>query len=214
MCTVLLPVALMLAASAAELFLPEQSALRRAATLVGHPVVSLLVALLIAVMTLGRAQRFTRVQLQAFANECLAPTATILLIIGAGAGFNRVLLDSGVGRAIAALASTANLSPLVLAWFIAALVRIATGSATVAMTTAAGIVAPMAAQHPGTPPELLVLATGAGSVVLSHVNDSGFWLVKEFFGLSVNDTLRTWTVMETILGVSAFVLILAINAIS
>jgi GntP family gluconate:H+ symporter len=211
--TVLLPVLLMLVASASEVLLPDSSLFRRAATFVGHPIVSLLVALLVSLITLARVQRFSRLQLQGFLNECLAPTATILLVIGAGAGFNRVLLDSGVGRAIAAQASAAQLSPLVLAWLVAALVRVATGSATVAMTTAAGIVAPMAASMPGPSPELLVLATGAGSVICSHVNDAGFWLVKEFFGMTVPQTLRTWTVMETILGVSAFLLILLVDAL-
>jgi GntP family gluconate:H+ symporter len=105
-------------------------------------------------------------------NDCLAPTATILLVIGAGGGFNKVLVESGVGRAVAAVAIGSHASPLILAWVIAALIRVATGSATVAMTTAAGIVAPIAALVPGTSAELLVLATGAGSLVLSHVNDS------------------------------------------
>ena len=211
--TVLLPVLLMLAASAGELWLPAGSGLRRSLALVGSPVVSLLLALLVSFFTLARAQRFTRAQLLAFTNDCLAPTAGILLIIGAGAGFNRILLDSGVGAAIARVATQAALSPLVLAFLVAALVRIATGSATVAMTTAAGLVAPLAAGTPGTSRELLVLATGAGSVVLSHVNDSGFWLVKEYFGLSVPQTLQTWTVLETILGVTAFAGVLVLDAI-
>ena len=137
-----------------------------------------------------------------FCNDCLAPTATIVLVIGAGGGFNAVLVQSGVGRAIADLASGSHTSPLILAWTVAALIRVATGSATVAMTTASGIVAPIALAMPGTPPELLVLATGAGALVLSHVNDSGFWLIKEFFNMTVPQTLKTWTVSETIIGVA------------
>jgi GntP family gluconate:H+ symporter len=103
-------------------------------------------------------------------------------------------------------------SPLVLGWIVAALIRVATGSATVAMTTAAGIVAPIAAATPGTNVELLVLATGAGSLVLSHVNDAGFWLIKEFFNMSVPQTLKTWTVAETIIGVAGlgFTMLLSI----
>jgi kynurenine formamidase len=135
-------------------------------------------------------------------NDSLDPTATILLIIGAGGGFNRVLIESGVGKAIADVALGSRASPLLLAWAIAALIRIATGSATVAMTTSAGIVAPIAAVTPGAHPELLVLATGAGSLVLSHVNDSGFWLIKEFFNMTVQQTLKTWTVAETIIGIA------------
>jgi GntP family gluconate:H+ symporter len=124
------------------------------------------------------------------------------LVIGAGGGFNQVLVQSGVGRAVADVARGAEASPLVLGWIVAALIRVATGSATVAMTTAAGIVAPIAASAPGSRPELLVLATGAGSLVLSHVNDAGFWLIKEFFNMTVPQTLKTWTVAETIIGVA------------
>ncbi len=200
--TVLIPVILMLLASAADLALDAATPARTALHFVGHPIVALLLALLFSFWSLGRARRFTREQLLKFCNDCLAPTAAILLVIGAGGGFNQVLVQSGVGRAVADIARGAQTSPLVLAWIVAALIRVATGSATVAMTTAAGIVAPLAASTPGTPPELLVLATGAGSLVLSHVNDAGFWLIKEFFNMTVPQTLKTWTVAETIIGVA------------
>lgn len=210
--TVLLPVLLMLAASTAEVTLDPASPLRHALAFIGSPIVSLLIALLFSYFSLGRAQGFTRDQVLKFCNDCLGPTATILLVIGAGGGFNKVLIESGVGRAIADVAINAQASPILLAWTVAALIRVATGSATVAMTTAAGIVAPIAVLTPGTPPELLVLATGAGSLVLSHVNDSGFWLIKEFFNMTVAQTLRTWTVAETIVGVAglAFTLLLGL----
>jgi GntP family gluconate:H+ symporter len=174
--------------------------------------VALLLALLFSFWSLARPRQFTREQLLAFCNDCLAPTATIILVIGAGGGFNQVLVQSGVGRAIANVALGSHASPLVVAWGIATLIRVATGSATVAMTSAAGIVAPIAAATPGTSPELLVLATGAGSLMLSHVNDSGFWLIKEFFNMTVPQTLRTWTVAETIVGVAglAFTLLLGL----
>jgi GntP family gluconate:H+ symporter len=201
--TVLLPVLLMLTASAADLTLDPTNALRTALDFVGGPIVALLVALLFSFWSLGYRQRFTREQILKFANDCLAPTAAILLVIGAGGGFNRVLLESGVGKAIADVALGSRVSPLLLAWIVAALIRVATGSATVAMTTSAGIVAPIAAATSGgTHAELLVLATGAGSLVLSHVNDAGFWLIKEFFNMSVPQTLKTWTVAETIIGVA------------
>jgi GntP family gluconate:H+ symporter len=200
--TVLLPVLLMLLASAADVALMPTSPIRQALDFVGSPIVSLLLALLFSFWSLGFRQRFTRDHILKFAGDALAPTATILLVIGAGGGFNRVLLDSGVGKAIAAVAVGSHASPLLLAWTVAALIRIATGSATVAMTTSAGIVAPVAAAMPGTSPELLVLATGAGSLVLSHVNDSGFWLIKEFFNMTVPQTLKTWTVTETIIGLA------------
>ncbi|HLQ68880.1 MAG TPA: cyclase family protein, partial [Gemmatimonadales bacterium] len=210
--TVLLPVILMLCASAADVALDSSSTLRSPLDFVGSPIVALLLALLFSFWSLGYKQRFTRDQILKFANDCLAPTAAILLVIGAGGGFNRVLLESGVGRAIATIALGSHASPLLLAWTVAALIRVATGSATVAMTTAAGIVAPIAAATPGANVELLVLATGAGSLMLSHVNDSGFWLIKEFFNMTVQQTLKTWTVAETIIGLAGlgFTLLLSL----
>ena len=210
--TVLLPVILMLGASAADVALDAANPVRGVLDFIGGPIVALLVALLFSFWSLGYRQHFTRDQILKFANDCLAPTATILLVIGAGGGFNRVLLESGVGKAIADVALGSHASPLLLAWTVAALIRVATGSATVAMTTSAGIVAPIAAVTPGTHAELLVLATGAGSLVLSHVNDSGFWLIKEFFNMTVQQTLKTWTVAETIIGVAGlgFTLLLSL----
>ena len=200
--TVMIPVILMLLASTASVALESASPWRAGLEFIGNPIVALLLALLFSFWSLGYALHFTREQVLKFTNDCLGPTATILLVIGAGGGFNRVLIESGVGRAIADVALGSQASPLLLAWTVAALIRVATGSATVAMTTAAGIVAPIAAATPGTPAELLVLATGAGSLVLSHVNDSGFWLIKEFFNMTVPQTLKTWTVAETIIGVA------------
>jgi GntP family gluconate:H+ symporter len=212
MFTVLVPVLLMLLASAGDALLDATSPVLAALHFIGHPIVALLLALLLSFWTLGRVRHFTRAQLLTLCNDCLAPTATILLVIGAGGGFNAVLVQSGVGAAIAKVAIGSQASPLLLAWVVAALIRVATGSATVAMTTAAGIVAPIAASIPGTSAELLVLATGAGALVLSHVNDAGFWLIKEFFNMTVPQTLRTWTVAETIIGVAglAFTLLLSL----
>jgi len=210
--TVLLPVILMLFASTADVALDASSPVRAGFDFVGGPIVALLLALLFSFWSLGYRQHFSRDQILKFANDCLAPTATILLVIGAGGGFNRVLIESGVGKAIADVALGSQASPLLLAWTVAALIRVATGSATVAMTTSAGIVAPIAAVTPGTHAELLVLATGAGSLVLSHVNDAGFWLIKEFFNMTVQQTLKTWTVAETIIGVAGlgFTLLLSL----
>lgn len=146
-----------------------------------------------------------------FTNDCLGPVDSIILLSGAGGGFNKILTTSGVGDAIAGFAQHAHLSSLVLAFVIAGLIRAAVGSATVAITTAAGNVAPIAVTMPGVSPELLVLATGAGSIILSHVNDSGFWIVKEYMNLSVQQTLKTWTVMETILGFSAFGIVMLLS---
>jgi GntP family gluconate:H+ symporter len=200
--TVLIPVILMLLASAADIALDPASFLRSALHFVGNPIVSLLLALLFSFWSLARRRHFTREEVVKFCNDCLGPTAAILLVIGAGGGFNQVLVQSGVGAAMANVATGSHVSPLLLAWSVAALIRVATGSATVAMTTAAGIVAPVAVATPGTNVELLVLATGAGSLMLSHVNDAGFWLIKEFFNMTVPQTLKTWTVAETIIGVA------------
>ena len=211
--TVLLPVLLMVGSSIADLTLVAGTPMRNALNFIGNPVISLLIAVLVSFWTFGAQRGFGRDEILKFTTDCLAPTATILLVIGAGGGFNRVLLDSGVGKAIADMATQLHVPLLVLAFVVAAVIRVATGSATVALTTAAGIVAPIAAAVPGVRPELLVLATGAGSIILSHVNDSGFWLIKEYFNMSVEQTLKTWTALETILALSAFGLTMLLSLV-
>jgi GntP family gluconate:H+ symporter len=136
-----------------------------------------------------------------------------VLIVGAGGGFKQMLVDSGVGNLIGHMAVQAQISPILLAWLVAAVIRVATGSATVATITGAGIVAPVVAMVPGVNRELLVLATGAGSLILSHVNDAGFWLVKQYFNMTVTETLKTWTVMETILSVVGIILIMLLSLV-
>jgi GntP family gluconate:H+ symporter len=208
----MLPVALMLLGSVGATITTPGSTADQVIRFVGTPVVALLAAVLASYWTLGLACGLTMETIQRYTNDCLAPTALITLVVGVGAGFGRMLTDGGVSDALVALATQWHVPVLVLAWSIAALMRVATGSATVAMATAAGIVAPLAAAQPAVRPELLVLATGAGSVVLSHVNDGGFWLVKEYFGLSVTDTIRSWTVCETLISVIALLLVLALSA--
>ena len=137
----------------------------------------------------------------------------ITLLVGAGGGFGRILQDSGVSQAVIAVALHSHVPLLVLAWILAALMRLATGSSTVAMTTAAGIVAPIALHTANVRPELLAIATGAGSLIFSHVNDGGFWLVKEYFNMSVIDTIKTWSVCETIISVVALALTLAVSLV-
>jgi gluconate transporter len=210
--TILVPVLLMLVATLADLFVTDtESLLYRICKFIGDPIVALLIATVYSFFSLGYLRGLSREKVLKFSNDCLAPTATILLVIGAGGAFNRVLLDSGIGDYIAELATASHISPILLGWGIAAMIRVATGSATVSMMTAAGIAAPIAAVTPGTSAELLVLATGAGSLILSHVNDSGFWLIKEYFGMSVKETLLTWTALETIVAVVALVLIMLLN---
>ena len=211
--TILLPVALMLIGRWADLFTPPKSLANDLLRLAGNSVVALLIALLVSFWTLGRARGFDRNTILKFTNDCLGPIAAVTLVVGAGGGFGRILMDSGVSNAVVGLAMGAHLSPLLLGWLVAALIRVATGSATVAMTTACGIVAPIVAQAGGVSPELMVLATGAGSLILSHVNDGGFWLVQEYFGLTVPQTFRTWTVCETIISVMALVLTFGLAAV-
>lgn len=211
--TLLLPVALMLLGSVGGALTIPGSMPDQIIGFVGTPVVALLAAVLVSYWTLGLARSLTMETIQRYSNECLAPTAMITLVVGVGAGFGRMLTDGGVSGALIALAAQWHVPILLLAWLIAALIRVATGSATVAMSTAAAIIAPVAVANPAVRPELLVLATGAGSVVLSHVNDGGFWLVKEYFGLSVVDTVRTWTVCETLISLFALLLTIVLSCV-
>jgi gluconate:H+ symporter, GntP family len=199
--TMLLPVLLMLAAALAQGILPE-GAIRRGIELAGTPLMAMLLATLVALFTFGHGCGFDRVRLLGFAEESLTPVASVLLVVGAGGGFGRVLDIAGVDTAIAQAMSGLQLSPLVLGWVIAALLRLSVGSATVAVVTAASIMVPIAASTPGVNRELLVVSIGAGSLIASHVNDGGFWLVKEYLNMSVPETFATWTVLETIISIA------------
>ncbi|MEJ2866080.1 GntT/GntP/DsdX family permease [Actinomycetospora flava] len=205
--TILLPVALMLLRTVADVALPD-GGVKSVAEFLGEPVVALLLALLLALWTFGFRRGLTGSEVSSLAAAGLVPAASILLIIGAGGGFKQVLIDSGIGDALAKAVAGAGIPVLLLAWFVAVVIRLATGSATVATVTAAGIVAPVLAVDPTVNPVLVVLAIGAGSVFFSHVNDAGFWLVREYFGMSVRDTFRTWSVMETIVSVMGLIVVL------
>ncbi len=213
MATVLFPVILMMIGSWANTFAAQGTMANRILHLIGGADIALLIGVLISFITLGSMRGFSRDTILRFTNECLAPTATITLLVGAGGGFGRILQDSGTAAAIVDVALRAHIPLLLLAWLVAAAVRVATGSATVAMTTAAGIIAPIALHAHGVQPELLAIATGAGSLVFSHVNDGGFWLVKEYFNMSVADTFKTWTVCETIISTVALLLTLMLARI-
>jgi len=210
--TVLLPVFLMLLKTFADVALPEGHFFRTWMDMIGHPISALLLALLLSLYTFGHKQGIGSQQMLKWLDASLAPTAAIILIIGAGGGFKQMLVTSGVGDVIGHMAVSAQISPILLAWLVAAVIRIATGSATVATITGAGIVVPVVGMIPGVNRELLVLATGAGSLILSHVNDAGFWLVKQYFNMTVAETFKTWTAMETILSVVAlgFILLLSL----
>jgi GntP family gluconate:H+ symporter len=213
MATILLPVLLMLLGSWAGVLTTPGSRANKALLFLGSADIALVVAVLISFVTLGLMRGFSRETILRFSNECLAPTASITLLIGAGGGFGRILQDSGVSQAIVSFALHAHVSLLLLGWLVAALIRLATGSATVALTTAAGIVAPILTHTPSVRPELLAIATGAGSLVFSHVNDGGFWLVKEYFNMSVIDTMKTWSVSETLISIIALLFTLALATV-
>ncbi|MFE3788141.1 GntT/GntP/DsdX family permease [Streptomyces goshikiensis] len=211
--TVLLPVALMLVKALVDIVVDDPAhPVQRVTDVVGSPLIALLAAVLVGMFTLGRAAGFTRERISATVEKSLAPIAGILLIVGAGGGFKQTLIDAGVGQMILELSKDWAVPTLLLAWLIAVAIRLATGSATVATISAAGLVAPLAAGTSTTETALLVLAIGAGSLFFSHVNDAGFWLVKEYFGMSVGQTLKTWSVMETIISVAGlgFVLLLSL----
>ena len=213
MLTILLPVLLMLLGSAADFMTTHGSVANQVLSFLGNTDIALLLATVMSFMTLGIARGYTRDDVLRFSNESLGPTAVIMLLIGAGGGFGRILIDSGISTAIVGFTTGAHIPLLVLAWLLAAIVRLAVGSSTVALTTSAGIVAPIIAHTPGASPELLVLATGAGSLIFSHVNDAGFWLVKQYLNLSVGDTMKSWSMIETIIAVAGLFLTLGLSAI-
>ncbi|MCP8969304.1 GntT/GntP/DsdX family permease [Ectobacillus ponti] len=207
---ILLPVILMVF-SALVPFLGLTGVMKSFFVFIGSPLIALLISVFTAMYFLGFRQGVDRKRMKALVEDCFLPVGSILAIIGAGGGFKQILIDSGVGKTIGEMSQHFSLSPLVLAFLIAGLIRIATGSATVALTTAAGIVAPIVQNMTGVNLELLVIATGAGSLMFSHVNDAGFWMVKEYLGLSVPETFKTWTVLETILSFAAFALALVLD---
>ncbi|EGG45904.1 MULTISPECIES: GntT/GntP/DsdX family permease [Streptomyces] len=214
MFTVLLPVVLMLAKALVDIVVDDSGqTVQRVFDVVGSPLVALLAAVLVGIFTLGRPAGFTRGRISETVEKGLMPIAGILLIVGAGGGFKQTLIDCGVGQMILEISKDWSIPALLLAWLIAVAIRLATGSATVATVSAAGLVAPLAADMSTTHAALLVLAIGAGSLFFSHVNDAGFWLVKEYFGLSVGQTLKTWSVMETIISVVAGGLVLLLSLV-
>ncbi|KJT82107.1 Gnt-II system L-idonate transporter IdnT [Salmonella enterica subsp. enterica serovar Heidelberg str. 75-3547] len=207
-----IPVILMAIAAVCEITLPKTNAVRVFFEFIGNPAVALFIAIIIAIFTLGRRNGRTVEQVMDIVGESIGAIAMIVFIIAGGGAFKQVLVDSGVGQYISQLMTGTSLSPLLMCWTVAAVLRIALGSATVAAITTAGVVLPIInVTHAD--PALMVLATGAGSVIASHVNDPGFWLFKGYFNLSVGETLRTWTVMETLISVMGLLGVLALNAV-
>ncbi|WP_300682423.1 gluconate:H+ symporter [Nocardioides sp.] len=214
MLSVLLPVVLMLGKALVDIFEKNDKAeIRQVFDILGNPPIALLIAVIVSFFTLGRGAGFGREKLSKTVESALPGIAGILLIVAAGGGFKQVLVDSGIGTVLADWAKGANISVILLAWVLAVLIRLATGSATVATITASSLVTGLVAGMSNSEVSLVVLAVGAGSLFFSHVNDAGFWLVKEYFGLTVPQTLKTWSVMETLLSVMGLVMVLLLNLV-
>ena len=214
--TIIFPVVLMLLKAVVDIVWPDAKtapAIRVFFDFVGQPLVAMTLAVLLAMVTFGYAVGFTGNKITTKIGASLGPIAAILLIVGAGGGFKQTLIGAGVGDAVKKWAEGANMSVLFLGFLVAVALRLATGSATVATVTAAGIVAPLASSLTPTHAALLALAIGAGSLFLSHVNDAGFWLVKELFGLSVGQTFKTWSVMETLISVVGFAFVMLLSLV-
>ncbi|ALO07270.1 Gluconate permease [Streptomyces venezuelae] len=212
--TILLPVVLMLVKALVDIVVDDPAnGLQKVTDVIGSPLIALLAAVIVGMFTLGRAAGFTKERLSSTVEKSLAPIAGVLLIVGAGGGFKQTLIDIGVGQMILDFSENWSIPALLLAWLIAVAIRLATGSATVATISAAGLVAPLAEGMSTTETALLVLAIGAGSLFFSHVNDAGFWLVKEYFGMTVGQTVKTWSVMETIISVVGIVFVLLLSLV-
>jgi gluconate transporter len=179
----------------------------------GHPFTALLIATMAAMLVFGVWRGLNRDQIARLAVDSCAPIGTLLLIMGGGGAFKQVIVDSGAGLYAGKLLASSNISPLVVAFLVATVLRVAQGSATVAIITAAGIVAPLVKHVTGYRPEMIVLAICCGGSMLSHVNDAGFWIVKEYFGMTVPETLKSWTVMKVICSLVGFALVLAAQAV-
>lgn len=210
---ILLPVVLMLAASIIDILGMNQSSFGQCIAWIGSPLQALTITTIFAMIIFAIRTKWSRSKLNSLVGMSFSSIASILLIVGAGGGFKQTLVDSGIGKVIATGIVQSNLNPLLAGWLVAVLIRLATGSATVATVTASGIVAPLATNLNAVQLTLLVLAIGAGSIFLSHVNDAGFWLVKEYFGMTVGQTFKTWSLMETALSVVGLAIVMIISGV-
>lgn len=210
--TVLTPIMLMTLGAVATLTLPAGSKVRQVVEFISDPNLALLISVLVALVLLGLNRGKSMKEVMDLFSASIAGIATILLIVGGGGALKQVLVDSGVSVYITTLFSDMHLSPLFMAWAIAAILRICLGSSTVASLTAGGMMLPLLATT-SVKPELMVLAVGAGSLTCSHVNDSGFWIFKEYFNLTILQTLATWTVMETLVSIIGLIGVFVLNAV-
>jgi Gnt-I system low-affinity gluconate transporter len=211
---ILTPLLLILLSTTSGILLDEGNVLRSTLVFIGHPYAALLIATLLAMFVLGSRRGYGREEIQDIVNKSLEPAGIIILVTGAGGVFKQILIDSGVGQVLGDMMSASGLPYLVLAFVVAALIRVAQGSATVAMVTAAGLVGPILQQNNVEGPQLALatIAIAAGGTILSHVNDSGFWLINRFFGLTEKETLQSWTVAVTIVSLVGFAMVLLLGA--
>lgn len=207
--TALLPVILIALQTVVEIFAPD-SAISSITNFIGNANVALLISVIVAIFTFGIKLGKKMPEIMQSVSESVSGIGMILLIIAGGGAFKQILIDSQIDKYISDLMSGSSLSPLLLTWLIAAILRVAVGSATVAGMTAASIAAPLVATT-GVSPELMVLAAGAGSVTFSHVNDAGFWIYKEYFNLSIGKTIKTWSIMVTIISLVGLVGVLILD---
>ena len=211
---IILPAILMLLTSVFEITSPDfrtrTDGFAQTINFIGNPVMALAIALIVSMLLLKAASGISWKTVNDSLGASLPAVAGILLIVGAGGGFKGVLVSTGIGKIIGTFVETSNISIFLLGWLIAVFVRVATGSATVSILTTAGILSNAMTMMHATPmaTTLLVIAIGAGSIFLSHLNDAGFWLIKEYFGMSVGDTLKTWSVLECLLSVMVLILVM------
>jgi Gnt-I system high-affinity gluconate transporter len=211
--TALLPVMLLTITTVASFYVTDDSIWKGPVGFLSDASIVMLISLGIATYTLGLSRGMKMTRIMELYVESVKDVCMIVLIMGGAGALKQVLIESGVSNQIAGLLDGISLHPLVLGWLIAAIIRICVGSATVAGLTAAGIVAPLLLAHPEVNPNLMVLAVGAGSLMFSHLNDSGFWLFKEYFNLSIKDTIKSWSMLETIVSICGLIGVLALNAI-
>jgi Gnt-I system high-affinity gluconate transporter len=206
----LLPVVMLIVTTILLFMMPGDGPVKSFLTFIGEPGIVMLLTVTIATFSLGTGMGMTMQKVMNIYGEAVKDVAMVLLIVSGAGILKQIFIDSGVSTQIAATLQGWSIPPLVLAWLIAAVIRVALGSATVAGLTTAGIIAPMVTQL-DVDPNLMVLSIGAGSLFFSHVNDAGFWLFKEYFNLSLNDTFRSWSVMETIVSIVGLLGVLVLH---
>ena len=211
--TILFPLLIMISKTILEFGLGKAHPAMVYINFIGDPVTALFLAVILSYWTLGINRGMNMEKIQKLSETAIGPMAAILLIIGASGAFNRILMDSGIGAAIKTILMAWKINPLILAWTVALVMRVSVGGATIAMITAVGLVTPILPMYPGIDPALVAVAIGAGAIGLSHVNDPGFWFVKEYFGMSMGDIFKTYTLSTTIASVTGLAVVLLLSMV-